>query len=323
MKHLIRNLSGKPLLANMLLSVMTLLSVVLLLTLYHRALAKPLASSNPDISSTNAIFPYQGLLTDSQGNPLNGNINIVFRIYESSEGGTPLWEESHTGENAVPVENGEFHVLLGGIQPIPASVWTHAPLYLGIQVEDDEEMTPRQPIGSVMWSMRTVESQKAHSLINSNGENVVTTSGTNVGIGVDSPQAPLEVAGMVKAEGFFSDQVVFTPTTLDYTYEYQLPKPGLFQISITAKGAGNGCGSTDSGAWSIAHRVYFASRLGGYPETVTNTYVKNLYSYNRDNSCTTTISLTGKHDGKVDIRVQNGKNKPVTVTILLLDVTPP
>ena len=95
--------------------------------------------------STPGVLSYQGQLTDAAGNPVNGNVDITFRLYDVPEGGTPLWEEAHTGANAVPVEGGLFHVLLGSLNPIPSDVWSHDDaLYLGIQVESDPEMTPRE-----------------------------------------------------------------------------------------------------------------------------------------------------------------------------------
>ncbi len=45
-----------------------------------------------DAMST-SVISYQGRLADNVGNPLNDYYNMEFRIYETPEGGTPLWEE--------------------------------------------------------------------------------------------------------------------------------------------------------------------------------------------------------------------------------------
>src|SRR3989344_5761697 len=60
--------------------------------------------------SAHAAIPpmmnFQGRLTDSGGNPRNGNFDMAFRIYDASSGGNLLWDESYTGANQVTVING-------------------------------------------------------------------------------------------------------------------------------------------------------------------------------------------------------------------------
>jgi hypothetical protein len=99
------------------------------------------------------VMNYQGQLTDAVGNPLNGNADITFRLYDVSEGGTPLWTEAHTGANAVLVSSGLFSTLLGSIEPIPPEIMGSSPLYLGITVGSDAEMIPRQPVSSVAYAL--------------------------------------------------------------------------------------------------------------------------------------------------------------------------
>ena len=96
---------------------------------------------------------YQGRLLDSDGNPVTGNVSMVFRLYSTDVEGSPLWKEDHP---AVPVEDGLFHVLLGSREePIPVSLLaSHSTLWLGITVgADDSEMEPREQIASVPYAM--------------------------------------------------------------------------------------------------------------------------------------------------------------------------
>ncbi len=98
---------------------------------------------------TGAI-PIQGQLTDEEGNPLNGTYEITMRLYDSTAGdAAPLCQEVES----VTVENGLFNVALNGCT---GSQVDGRQLYLGIQVGDDDEMTPRQPIYPVpyAWSLR-------------------------------------------------------------------------------------------------------------------------------------------------------------------------
>jgi len=125
----------------------TLVLVALLLGAYQVFASSP-TGTLPQAGIPGFLF-YQGTLTDTSGNPLNGAINMVFRFYAVPTGGTPLWEEVHQGENGVPVTQGLFHINLGSIAPIPAIVWENSQLYLGVQVGNDAELSPRQPVGGV------------------------------------------------------------------------------------------------------------------------------------------------------------------------------
>jgi hypothetical protein len=86
------------------------------------------------------------------GNPINGDVDIVYRLYHEASDGTALWTEEHTGAKAVPVDGGLFHVLLGSITPLDPG-----------QLTGDEEMTPRElltsvyhAVGQVIWRQTTL-----------------------------------------------------------------------------------------------------------------------------------------------------------------------
>jgi hypothetical protein len=96
-----------------------------------------------------SLLSYQGYLTDAAGNPLNGYVDIVFRLYDQPEGGASLWAEARKGANAVPLRNGLFELTLGSLTPIRADLYDRGSLYLGVQVGNDPEMTPRELIGGV------------------------------------------------------------------------------------------------------------------------------------------------------------------------------
>ncbi len=116
-------------------------------------LREPSGPANPNVSPT--IISYQGTLFDSSGNPVTGNVGMTFRFYSALTGGTKLWEEAHTGANAVPINNGLFHVLLGGLTPIPTSVWSSASVYLGILIAGETtELSPREMVGAVPFAMQ-------------------------------------------------------------------------------------------------------------------------------------------------------------------------
>jgi len=95
---------------------------------------------------------YQGRLTDSAGNPVNGVYPIQFAIYTSSGGGTYVWEETQAN---VSVSDGYFTVLLGSLSPIPDSIFDTSTRYLGVKIASDPEQLPRTQMVTVPWSFRT------------------------------------------------------------------------------------------------------------------------------------------------------------------------
>jgi hypothetical protein len=100
-------------------------------------------------NASTGLLSYQGYLTDAGGEPLHGEVDITFRLYNVLTGGTSLWTEAHTGVNAVPVEDGLFNVMLGSLNPITGDVWSNGASYLGVQVGNDVEMDPRELVGTV------------------------------------------------------------------------------------------------------------------------------------------------------------------------------
>lgn len=91
-------------------------------------------------------IPVQGRLTDDSGNPLDGTYDIRFRLYDAATGGTALCEDT----NSVSVENGLFYSEIWGT--CGRDDIQGQQLYLGIKVEDDDEMTDRQAIYPVPYA---------------------------------------------------------------------------------------------------------------------------------------------------------------------------
>lgn len=54
---------------------------------------------------------YQGYLTNAARVPVNGNVRMVFKIYDVESGGTELWSETHSN---VQVSHGVYSVNIGG-----------------------------------------------------------------------------------------------------------------------------------------------------------------------------------------------------------------
>jgi PKD repeat protein len=98
------------------------------------------------------MIRFQALLQDKQGNPLNGDFKLTFRIYDRETGGTPLWQETRP---AVSLEDGVLDVKLGSVNELNLSF--DKPYWLGAEVESDGEMSPRFDFTSVPYSYKSAQ----------------------------------------------------------------------------------------------------------------------------------------------------------------------
>lgn len=95
---------------------------------------------------------YQGYLTTRSGSPINGTRTLTFKIYSVATGGSSQWAETQTD---VPVTNGLFNVVLGSVSSLTAvsSAEWRGSLYLGVTVQGDVELAPRQLLVSVPYAL--------------------------------------------------------------------------------------------------------------------------------------------------------------------------
>ncbi len=66
-------------------------------------------------SQVPSTISYQGILKNNNGILQNGSFTMTFDLYNTSNGGTPIWNETQQNVN---VTNGIFNVLLGSVTPI-------------------------------------------------------------------------------------------------------------------------------------------------------------------------------------------------------------
>jgi hypothetical protein len=110
---------------------------------WAKPLTGPVAAPGPSATTVN----YQGRLSDSDSMPLDGTYGMSFALYDAAADGSLIWgPEEHT---AVEVSDGLFSVGLGSLTPISSTVWGSGASYLGVQVGNDAEMSPREVVGNV------------------------------------------------------------------------------------------------------------------------------------------------------------------------------
>ena len=91
---------------------------------------------------------YQGVLTDNAGKPRpDGNYTFKFCLYGSNSGGSPIWSES----KSLPVKSGLFATVLGEQTPFGAAVKFDKQYWLGIQLGNEPELSPRITLTSEKW----------------------------------------------------------------------------------------------------------------------------------------------------------------------------
>lgn len=114
-----------------------------------------IASALPSAAATLPLrIPFQGKLIDPATNsPRNGDIVMTFRIYDVPTGGSASYTEAMT----VQVNNGVFAVQIGTSALLQADLFSGASAYLGITVDGDTEMLPRQPLVMSPYSFTAMQ----------------------------------------------------------------------------------------------------------------------------------------------------------------------
>jgi len=174
-------------------------------------------------------FNYQAIARDGvSGNPITEPVDIKIAILSDNDPETVIWEEKHSGID--PDEHGLFSIVvgLGTYESGPVTTfsnidWTVTPRYIRTQIYYDSEWKNlgSAQLQSVPYSLLSedVETKQTLSLAGSDlsitGGNTVTlpTGGSlwtanagdiyrptgNVGIGISSPSATLDVNGTITA----------------------------------------------------------------------------------------------------------------------------
>jgi hypothetical protein len=95
------------------------------------------------------VVQVQGRLTNASGRPISGTHTVKATIYDASAGGSARCTDTDT----VSVANGLFTMAMDFCT---ASDFNGDQLWLGVQVDSDPEMTPRQAIYAVpyAWALR-------------------------------------------------------------------------------------------------------------------------------------------------------------------------
>jgi hypothetical protein len=175
------------------------------LVLGTSALAWPTAAAVPN------MLVQQGRLLQTDGTPATGTVSVAFALYDASTGGNKLWTETQS----ITLDSGYFSAVLGETTAIPATTFDGTPRYLGIAVNNDAEMVPREAVESVPYALLAgnVNGDITPASVSINGKVVIDNNGNWVGppTGLQGPVGP---AGPAGPPGIFSGTFV-GPVTFD------------------------------------------------------------------------------------------------------------
>ena len=97
-----------------------------------------------------SILSHQGRMMGSNGDPIGGVSNVTFAIYTSATGGSALWSQ----ELSVTFDDGYYSATLGTNDELANTINDSSDLYLGIQLEGQEEFAPRVKLNSVPYAIK-------------------------------------------------------------------------------------------------------------------------------------------------------------------------
>ena len=107
------------------------------------------------VQAVPSAISYQGYLTGPSGTPIDGNVDITFSLYDADSAGSLSWQETQI---SIAVSKGLFKVELGSISPFATGQFD-IPMWLGIKVGVDAEMSPRLPLSSVGYALKAEDAE--------------------------------------------------------------------------------------------------------------------------------------------------------------------
>src|SRR5438132_2579113 len=139
-----------------------------------------------------------GRLLDASSQPVSGTVSLKFSVYDVATGGTALWTEMQS----IALDNGYFVVQLGSVTSFPTDLWNGSKRFLGVTVNTDSEMAPRETLVSVPYALQAgdVTGDLHAASLTIAGVPVVDTGG-NLLLGAQGPTGPKGATGPAGGNG--------------------------------------------------------------------------------------------------------------------------
>lgn len=231
-------------------------------------------------------FNYQGHLTDTGGVPVDGDVSMTLNIYNVETGGVALWTDSRT----VTVNQGVFSIELGGTSnPFPLGLFEN-PLWLGLSVAGDGEMSPRRALTSTGYAFKaddanrlegvsaTTLDQSAHVTDTANPHNVTPAQiGASTGPHtIDTNAATICGAGQyLRGDGVCVSGFLDADGVDAYNAAYDTEAE--IDAAVANNGYSTGAHTTDTNAGTICPNSTFLNGDGSC-DTIPRNYPAVSYS---------------------------------------------
>jgi hypothetical protein len=133
----------------------------LLLTFFFLLLsvAAQTSSANPAQVQVPPLIQFSNVATDEGGNTLSGAVSITFSLYNSQQGGEPLWIETQNNVQLDPT--GHYSVQLGITKPggVPTALFTTGEArWLGVRIDEQAEQS-RVLLLSVPYALKAGDAE--------------------------------------------------------------------------------------------------------------------------------------------------------------------
>ena len=156
-----------------------------------------------------SVVTQEGVVMTVDGAPVTGNHDVRIRLYESRDAALPFFDERHLG---IEFSDGYYKVDIGSIDPLDPLIFERDIVYLGVSIDNQQELRPRTPFFQVPAAMIATYADDVRGQINPDsiaipGVGVVINDrgewvGSNIGlrgpegpIGPEGPQGPVGPAG--------------------------------------------------------------------------------------------------------------------------------
>ena len=121
--------------------------------------AMTIALSQENQTAQPRLVKFGGVLSDSMGRPLSGEVEVTFALYKQETDEEPLWKET---QKLQLDKQGSYTALIGATQPdgVPVGLFrSDEARWLGVQIQG-EPQRPRILLVSVPYALKAVEAEK-------------------------------------------------------------------------------------------------------------------------------------------------------------------
>ncbi len=280
---------------------------VFILAAFGAVVLFPVAMQSRVQGAINAQINFQGKLTNPDGtNVTDGTYSLRFRIYDhvSNDAANACvansckWEET---QGSVSVSDGIFQVSLGSSTALPGSVdFNSSPLYLGVKVGADAEMTPRIQFTAAPYAFNS----DTLDGINSTAFGQLASNQIWTGTNTLQPTTNITTA-IVKQTSFGSATAdILNVQTANGTNILQVTGPAVNEAAVTLNSVGATRTLTlDSGSGTIV--------LGANTTTLQKS--GTAFTFDLNNAASSTFTVTNAGAGVASLAVEG--NITTTATI--------